>query len=198
MLFGAKLTRCLLIVRPYIVNHIGLFVKGEIDQMFVDCPPGTGDVPLTVFQSLPIDGIIIVTSPQDLVSMIVAKAVKMDVDISNIFKSLDKMNPEATMLSENALSVVTDWIDTGSMALNAICSGSLYDGIPVGRVTGLVGPSGCGKTLIMMKIMANAQKKGIIPVIWDSEAAADRSIAESMGCDSSKIKTCKNQKAKTQ
>jgi Mrp family chromosome partitioning ATPase len=45
--------------------------------MFVDMPPGTGDVPLTVFQSLPVDGIIIVTSPQDLVSMIVSKAVKM-------------------------------------------------------------------------------------------------------------------------
>lgn len=45
--------------------------------MFVDMPPGTGDVPLTVFQSLPVDGIIIVTSPQELVSMIVEKAVKM-------------------------------------------------------------------------------------------------------------------------
>ena len=45
--------------------------------MFVDMPPGTGDVPLTVFQSLPVDGIVIVTSPQDLVSMIVTKAVKM-------------------------------------------------------------------------------------------------------------------------
>ena len=45
--------------------------------MFVDMPPGTGDVALTVFQSLPIDGVILVTSPQDLVSMIVAKAVKM-------------------------------------------------------------------------------------------------------------------------
>ena len=45
--------------------------------MFVDMPPGTGDVPLTVFQSLPIDGVVIVTTPQDLVSMIVAKAVKM-------------------------------------------------------------------------------------------------------------------------
>jgi len=43
----------------------------------VDMPPGTGDVPLTVFQSLPVDGVVIVTSPQDLVSMIVAKAVKM-------------------------------------------------------------------------------------------------------------------------
>lgn len=49
----------------------------NVDYMFVDMPPGTGDVPLTVFQSLPIDGLIIVTSPQDLVSMIVSKAVKM-------------------------------------------------------------------------------------------------------------------------
>ena len=48
-----------------------------VDYMFVDMPPGTGDVPLTVFQSLPVDGIVIVTSPQDLVSMIVSKAVKM-------------------------------------------------------------------------------------------------------------------------
>ena len=50
---------------------------GDLDVLFIDMPPGTGDVPLTVFQSLPIDGIIVVTSPQDLVSMIVTKAVKM-------------------------------------------------------------------------------------------------------------------------
>lgn len=50
---------------------------GDLDVLFIDMPPGTGDVPLTVFQSLPIDGIIVVTSPQDLVSMIVAKAVNM-------------------------------------------------------------------------------------------------------------------------
>lgn len=49
----------------------------NVDYMFVDMPPGTGDVPLTVFQSLPVDGIVIVTSPQELVSMIVTKAVKM-------------------------------------------------------------------------------------------------------------------------
>ncbi len=50
---------------------------GDLDCLFVDMPPGTGDVPLTVFQSLPVDGIIVVTSPQDLVSMIVGKAAKM-------------------------------------------------------------------------------------------------------------------------
>ena len=49
----------------------------DVDYMFVDMPPGTGDVPLTVFQSLPIDGVVIVTTPQDLVGMIVAKAVNM-------------------------------------------------------------------------------------------------------------------------
>jgi len=52
-------------------------VWGDLDYLFVDCPPGTGDVPLTVFQSIPLDGAVIVTSPQDLVSMIVKKAYNM-------------------------------------------------------------------------------------------------------------------------
>ena len=52
-------------------------IWGDLDYLFVDMPPGTGDVPLTVFQSLPVDGIMIVTSPQELVSMIVGKAVRM-------------------------------------------------------------------------------------------------------------------------
>ena len=58
-------------------------VWGDIDVMFVDMPPGTGDVALTVFQSLPLDGLVIVTSPQELVSMIVEKAVKM-ADLMNV------------------------------------------------------------------------------------------------------------------
>lgn len=64
----------------------------NIDYMFVDMPPGTGDVPLTVFQSLPVDGIIIVTSPQELVSMIVGKAVnmakKMDIPILGLVENM--------------------------------------------------------------------------------------------------------------
>lgn len=52
-------------------------IWGDVDYMFIDMPPGTGDVPLTVFQSIPVDGIIIVTSPQELVGMIVEKAINM-------------------------------------------------------------------------------------------------------------------------
>ncbi len=66
---------------PVIAGAIKQFwgdvVWGDVDYMFVDMPPGTGDVPLTVFQSLPVDGLIIVTSPQELVGMIVSKAVEM-------------------------------------------------------------------------------------------------------------------------
>ncbi len=58
-------------------------IWNDVDYMFVDMPPGTGDVPLTVFQSLPVDGIVIVASPQELVGMIVEKAVKM-ADLMNI------------------------------------------------------------------------------------------------------------------
>lgn len=66
---------------PIIANTVKQFwtevIWNDVDFMFIDMPPGTGDVPLTVFQSLAVDGIIIVTSPQELVSMIVSKAVRM-------------------------------------------------------------------------------------------------------------------------
>ncbi|HBI60300.1 MAG TPA: ATP-binding protein [Lachnospiraceae bacterium] len=67
-------------------------IWSDVDCMFVDMPPGTGDVPLTVFQAIPVDGIIVVTSPQELVSMIVAKAVKMaqmmDVPVIGIIENM--------------------------------------------------------------------------------------------------------------
>jgi hypothetical protein len=65
------------IVASVVKQFWGEVLWGDVDVMYVDMPPGTGDVPLTVFQSIPVNGIIIVTSPQDLVSMIVAKAVNM-------------------------------------------------------------------------------------------------------------------------
>ena len=81
---------------PVIANVVKQFWSEvwwkDIDYLFVDMPPGTGDVPLTVFQSLPVEGIVIVTSPQDLVSMIVAKAVnmaeEMDIPILGIIENM--------------------------------------------------------------------------------------------------------------
>jgi recombination protein RecA len=111
-------------------------------------------------------------------------------DINEAFKILDDLNPDAAFLDENSLSNVTEWIDTGCMALNAIISGSLYGGIPMGRITGFAGPQACGKTLMVNKIMANAQKKGMHVVYFDTENALDKGTAENLGCDSSKIKHC--------
>lgn len=85
---------------PIIANTVKQFwtdvIWGDVDFLFIDMPPGTGDVPLTVFQSIPVDGIIIVTSPQELVSMIVTKAVKM----------AEKMNIPILGLVEN-MSYIT-------------------------------------------------------------------------------------------
>ena len=109
--------------------------------------------------------------------------------LKDIFEAVDALNTDASMLSEdNSLSIVGDWIDTGSYALNAIFSGSLYKGIPVGRVTGFSGPSGAGKTLIVNKIIANAQKKGYFAAVWDTEAAVDRQSAEGVGVDPKRLK----------
>ena len=81
---------------PIIAGAVSQFwtdvIWENVDYMFVDMPPGTGDAPLTVFQSLPLDGILIVTSPQELVSMIVGKAVnmakKMDIPIIGLIENM--------------------------------------------------------------------------------------------------------------
>lgn len=86
-----------IIVRgPVLAGMIQQFWKDvcwdEVDYMFVDMPPGTGDIPLTVFQSLPLDGIIVVTTPQDLVAMIVEKALsmanQMDIPVLGIVENM--------------------------------------------------------------------------------------------------------------
>lgn len=90
-------------------------VWGSVDYMFVDMPPGTGDVPLTVFQSIPLDGIIIVTTPQDMVSMIVAKAVNMakmmDVPILGLVENMsyftcDSCDKEHYIFGESTVEAV--------------------------------------------------------------------------------------------
>ena len=100
-------------------------VWGDIDVMFVDMPPGTGDVALTVFQSLPLDGIVIVTSPQELVSMIVEKAVKMaqmmNVPVIGIVENMSYfMCPDCgsrhRIFGESHLDKIADKYHIGSMA----------------------------------------------------------------------------------
>ena len=122
--------------------------------------------------------------------------------IDNVFEALTKINPEATYLSEQTLSEVSEYIDTGCYALNAIMSGSLLTGgVPKGRITGFIGPSQTGKTYIINKILGNAQKKGMIPVIFDTEIAVESRGAENVGLDPKKtrhvpvdtVENCRNQ-----
>lgn len=121
----------------------------------------------------------------------------------DVFDGLDKLNPDIATLSENNLSTVTEWIDTGSYALNAICSGSIYRGIPKGRITGFAGPSGCGKTLIINKIIGKFQS--LSPdhwaVVWDTEAGYEPNALLNVGGDPKRTKVlpvetveaCRNQ-----
>ena len=111
-----------------------------------------------------------------------------DKDTLAALDSIDKVNPFATYLEDSTLSRVGGWIDTGSYVLNAIISGSIHGGIPQGRVTMLGGESMTGKTLFVLKILANAQKKGLIPVIFDTENAVDPEGAERIGLDITKVK----------
>lgn len=101
----------------------------------------------------------------------------------DVFEGLDKLNPDISTLSESSLSTVSEWIDTGCFALNAICSGSIYKGIPKGRITGFAGPSGCGKTLIINKIIGNfqAMSPDHWAVVWDTEAGYEPNALRNVG-----------------
>jgi RecA/RadA recombinase len=113
----------------------------------------------------------------------------MDKDLLKTLSVIDEHNSDACFLSENALSNFTECYDTGCYALNAILTGDLRNGgVPQGRIIGFSGESGTGKTLITGKILANAQKKGVIPVIFDSEIAVDKNSVRGVGLDPEKVK----------
>lgn len=102
---------------------------------------------------------------------------------------LNEGNPYATYLNKSTLSTVDEWIDTGSYVLNGIISGKFKNGgIPENRVTVMYGESMVGKSLFVQKILANAQKKGKIVVIFDSENAIDPEGAARLGLDTSRVK----------
>jgi RecA/RadA recombinase len=113
---------------------------------------------------------------------------KEDKEYFKLMDEIDEINPYATYLDKSTLSRVDRYIDTGSLALNAIISGSLYKGIPEGRVVQFAGPSGCGKTFFVQKIIANAQKMGKYVIVFDSENAIDPESAINFGIDPTKVK----------
>lgn len=114
---------------------------------------------------------------------------KQDELLNKAFKTLDALNPEATFLSENALCNVDTWYDTGCYALNAVISGKLRGGgVPKGRIVIFAGPSQTGKTLLVNKILGIAQKKGMVPVIFDTEFAIDKTTTAGVGLDPDKTK----------
>ena len=112
----------------------------------------------------------------------------MDKNILKALEEIDSINPYATFLDKSTLSNVDSWVDTGSMPLNAIISGSLYGGIPRNRITMISGESMTGKTYLVIKTLANAQKQGLVPVIFDTENAIDKAGAEALGLDTSGVK----------
>lgn len=109
-------------------------------------------------------------------------------DIDTVFAEIDKLSPYSKFLSENTLSNISEYIDTGSYTLNAIISGDPHGGVPKGRVTLFAGESGTGKSLFVQKIIANAQKKGLRAIMFDSENAIDKESAERLGIKTNEVK----------
>lgn len=109
-------------------------------------------------------------------------------DILKILNSIDKIDPFATYLSDESLCFTNKWVDTGSMMLNAVCSGSLYGGIPIGKITSFCGPSQTGKSFIIQNLIKNAQKAGMYCILFDTECAIEPDAAARFGIDLAKVK----------
>lgn len=113
------------------------------------------------------------------------------VSVQEAFDFLDVLqatHPLSSALNESALSSISEFIDSGSLSLNAIMSGRTDGGVPSGRIVGYAGPSACGKTVMICNFIRNAQKKGRVAIVFDSEAAFDVQTAVNLGCDATKIK----------
>ena len=100
---------------------------------------------------------------------------------------LQKINPGADFMRNHSLSRVDEWIDTGSMGLNAIVSGSLYGGVPMGKIVQFCGESQTFKSGFSAQIMANAQKIGKVVLLFDTEGAYTEEGAKSFGLKSDEL-----------
>lgn len=114
-------------------------------------------------------------------------SINISEDNQSIFGLISSVDKSAEILSESKTAIIKDYINTGSYILNACMTGSLFKGVPTGRVLTLAGEPGAGKSFLAVSICREAQKKGYTPIYMDSEGAIDREFVERLGCDSSKF-----------
>ena len=105
----------------------------------------------------------------------------------SIFDLISSVDKSAEILADSKTAVIKDYINTGSYILNACMTGSLFKGVPTGRVLTLAGEPGTGKSFLAVSVCREAQKKGYTPVYMDSEGAIDKDFVERLGCDASKF-----------
>lgn len=103
----------------------------------------------------------------------------------SVFDLIKSFDDAAEILSESKTAVIKEYIDTGNYMLNACMTGSLFRGLPAGRITTLAGPSGTGKSFLAVSICRQAQKNGYTPIYLDSESAIDIDFVKRLGCDPS-------------
>lgn len=115
------------------------------------------------------------------------KTVKKEGALPDVFSMVKSIDDSAEIIEDSAYSNIDDWIGTGNYLLNASISGSLFGGIPSGRVTTLVGESGCGKSYLACSIVREAQKKGYTGIYLDSEGAIDSKFVSRLGVDPKKL-----------
>lgn len=101
----------------------------------------------------------------------------------SLFDLINKIDKGAEILADSKTAVIKDYINTGSYILNAAMTGSLFKGIPTGRVVTLAGDPGTGKSYLALSVCREAQKKGYIPIYMDSEGSIDVDFVTRLGCD---------------
>lgn len=107
--------------------------------------------------------------------------------MGKLFNDLKKINELSECMDDSEMGNISDYISTGSYSFNGILSGSIFKGIPVGRISSVLGESGTGKSLIAGRLVAEAQKKGYDVVWFDSENATDKHFLRRLGVDTKKV-----------
>lgn len=103
----------------------------------------------------------------------------------SVFDIVKTLNDSAEIIDKSVYANIPDWISTGSYILNAGISGSLFGGVPAGRVITFAGQPGSGKSFLAVSICREAQKKGYTPIYLDSEGSIDKAFVERLGIDTS-------------